>query len=190
MTPGPAPKAASSEVCMSPTTSMGVGRISARMRRTMAANSGRAAPEPPTQVRAICCGRDAGGGAGLAHRLLQRLAGLGFADADDVAGAGGGGGEEPRFVAHDAGGLGSAAVDAEVVGHGLFLTQRCGWQFWFWLGGHALAFISRQTARQARATRGGDYRVSLADKPDYLDNEGLGNEGLGFAAANSLDFLI
>ena len=41
---------------MSPTTSMGVDRISARARRTTSAKSGRAAPEPPTQVRETSAG--------------------------------------------------------------------------------------------------------------------------------------
>jgi len=65
-------------------------------------------------------GRDAGSGAGLAYGLLQGLASLGFADADDVAGAGGGSGQKLRFVTHHACSLGSTAVDAEVIGHGYF----------------------------------------------------------------------
>ena len=40
------------------------------------------------------CGRDSCGGAGLADGLMQRLAGLGFADAENVAGSGGCSGEE------------------------------------------------------------------------------------------------
>ena len=66
------------------------------------------------------CGRDAGSGAGLAHRLLQRLAGLHFSDANDVAGACGRGGEQVRIISHCAGGLRTAAVNAEIVGHGYF----------------------------------------------------------------------
>src|SRR5271157_2152894 len=70
-----------------------------------------------------CGGRDARGGASLPHRLFERLAGLRFADADNVAGAGDGRGQELGIIAYGAGCLGTAAVNAEVVGHGLFLTQ-------------------------------------------------------------------
>src|SRR3984957_11398036 len=56
ITPGPASNAASRAICISPTTSIGGGRSSDRIWRTTAANSGRAAPEPPTQVCAICAG--------------------------------------------------------------------------------------------------------------------------------------
>jgi hypothetical protein len=56
--------------------------------------------------------------------LLQRLSGLGFADADDVAGAGSSVGQKGGIIAHGTGGLGTAAIDAEVVSHGLFLTQQ------------------------------------------------------------------
>jgi len=65
-------------------------------------------------------GRNAGGGAGLAHRLLQRLAGLRFTDADNVAWSGSRGREQARFIAYRAGGFGAASVDAEIVGHGYF----------------------------------------------------------------------
>ena len=62
-------------------------------------------------------GRDAGGGAGLAHRFVERLARLHLADANNVAGTGGRRGQELRFVAYGAGGFGAAAVDSEIVGH-------------------------------------------------------------------------
>jgi hypothetical protein len=68
------------------------------------------------------CGGDAGRGTGLAHRLVQGLAGLGFADPNDVAGSGARGGEGLGVVGNGAGGFGSSPVDAEIVGHGLFLT--------------------------------------------------------------------
>ena len=50
-TAGPVLTAASRAICISPTTSTGVGKISASERRTISASSGRAAPAPPTQVR-------------------------------------------------------------------------------------------------------------------------------------------
>ena len=65
---------------------------------------------------------DAGGGACLAHRLQKRLAGLHFSDANDVAWTGGCGGEQVRLIAHRAGGLGTAAVDSEKVGHEIIFS--------------------------------------------------------------------
>ena len=105
---------------MSPTTSIGVERISASDAAHDFGQLGAGGAGASYACLRDLCGRDAGGGAGLAHRLLQRFARLGFADANDVAGAGSRGGEELGFVADRACGFGSASVDAEIVGHGYF----------------------------------------------------------------------
>ena len=64
--------------------------------------------------------RDPGSNTCLAHRLLQRLAGLRLSHADDVTWARSRGGEQSRFVTHRAGGLGAAPVNAKIVGHDYF----------------------------------------------------------------------
>jgi hypothetical protein len=69
---------------------------------------------------------DSGGGAGLAHGLMQRFAGLRFTGAEDVARASGRRGQALGVVTHGAEGFGTAAVDAEEVGHAsIFITG--GW---------------------------------------------------------------
>jgi len=83
------------------------------------ASGARAAKASPHHLR----GSDSSSRAGLAHALVERLASLGFADADNVAGSGSGGGEQRGGVADRASGLAAASVDAEVVGHGLVLSQ-------------------------------------------------------------------
>lgn len=55
-TPGPVSKAASSAICISPTTSIGLARTSPNIWRTLPANSARPAPAPPIHVRSTCCG--------------------------------------------------------------------------------------------------------------------------------------
>ena len=139
---------------MSPTTSMGVERISAKAAAHDLSQLGTGGAGASDAGARDLRGRDAGGGAGLAHGLLQRLAGLHFTDANNVAGAGGRGGQELRFVADHAGGFGAAAVDAEIVGHGLFLTQGS------WL---SCRFGARVVlGPRALTSRRGVYRVSLA----------------------------
>ena len=71
------------------------------------------------------CGRNAGGGAGLADGALQRLASLELSDANHIAWSGCRGGKQVGFIAYGAGSLRTSAVDAEIVGHGLVLTQSC-----------------------------------------------------------------
>ena len=56
---------------------------------------------------------------------MQGFAGLSLSYADDIAGSGDGGGKHAGFVAEDTGRFAAASVYAEVVGHGLVLSQ--GW---------------------------------------------------------------
>lgn len=75
------------------------------------------------------CERDSRGGASLAHGLMQRFARVLFPDTEDVAGSGGSGGEEMRFIAYSTERFGAAAVDAEVVGHAvIFITRMVGFR--------------------------------------------------------------
>src|ERR1700733_5793696 len=67
--------------------------------------------------------RDAGGRTCLAHRLLQRLTSLRLTDAHNIARPRGRDGQQLRFIADRASGLSTAAVDAQIVGHELLLTQ-------------------------------------------------------------------
>ena len=66
------------------------------------------------------------GDASLANGSVQRFAGSGFADAGNVAGASGCGREKTDFVADGAGGLAAAAIDAQIISHGTFLSHTFG----------------------------------------------------------------
>src|SRR5579862_5392400 len=66
--------------------------------------------------------RDAGGSARLLHRLTQRLARLRLANAHNVARSRSGRRQKGGIIPDGARGLCSSAVNAEIVGHKLFLT--------------------------------------------------------------------
>jgi hypothetical protein len=58
------------------------------------------------------------------HRPVQGFPRLRLANPHDVAGTAGGGSDQARLIADRARGLGSSAVNAEIMGHGLFLAQK------------------------------------------------------------------
>src|SRR5271166_1704979 len=64
--------------------------------------------------------RNAGSSTGLTYRHLQRLARLRLSYANNVAGAGSRGRKNTRFIAHRAGSLRPATVNAKKVGHDYF----------------------------------------------------------------------
>jgi len=72
---------------------------------------------------------DSGGGACLAHGLMQRLSSPGFTDAHNVARSGRGSGQKGVFVADRASGFAASAIDSNVERHGLFLSQGNGRPF-------------------------------------------------------------
>ena len=63
------------------------------------------------------------GAARLAYRLLESFTGAGLANASDVAAAHRNRGEKGGFVADSARRLAAAAVNAQIVGHALVLSQ-------------------------------------------------------------------
>jgi hypothetical protein len=95
---------------------------------------------------------DAGGGTRLAYRLLQRLAGLRFSHANHIARARRCFRQQLQFIADRTRGLGTAAVDAEKVGH-------------------RIIFSTEQLVVAVHFPKPvGDYRVSLAQNWDCSDN--------------------
>jgi len=71
-------------------------------------------------------GRDTSGSTCLPRRLQQRLASLDLSDANDIAWPGGCRRKQAGLIPHRTSGLRAAAVNAEIVRQGIFLTQpRC-----------------------------------------------------------------
>jgi hypothetical protein len=69
-------------------------------------------------------GRNPRSCASLMHRPVERFPRLRFANPHDIAGTAGGGSDQAILVPDRARGLGSSAVNAEIMGHGLFLAQK------------------------------------------------------------------
>ena len=88
----------------------------------------------PRTRRSGAGGRDLGwndssGGAGLTNPVLQRLTGLLLAHAEHIAGTCNSCSQKADLIPHCTRRFRSTAIDTEIIGHGLVLTQREGREF-------------------------------------------------------------